>query len=325
MTGTKHDGDKPNLSMIYPPFVEGLARVLMEGEATYGRLNWQGLELTRIVAAIQRHCNDFLMGKDLDEKSGEHQAYHIAAGAMFLSWFGNNPWRANDERRWGKNHLGEAAQSMDSISALQGYVVNWADQKLGERSYDNAFNKLDEEIQELKDAGVDGRSDEMADVFIMLLDMANMAGIDISRAVHNKLTINWARNWELVGGVYSHIEPAGVVMDVDTAEGTVQIEVGSATAAVMIAEEEIDGGFVQVGATEKGDSMPEIEAVAEQGEIKRESFFPVGTKVKWAYTGDAEYTVKRVDFNPMTGRYDLTFFNEVSTVNAEERELRHVE
>lgn len=100
MTGTKHDQDKPNLALIYPPFLTDMARGLMHGEADYGPQNWRKLAMTRIIAAAKRHINAINAGEDIDPDSGIPHAALLADNAMFLHWFAKHPEAVNDDRVW---------------------------------------------------------------------------------------------------------------------------------------------------------------------------------------------------------------------------------
>ena len=83
------------------------------------------------------------------------------------------------------------------IRLLQMEVVHWADRQFPNRKWENTFNKLrDEEIQELFENPKD--PSEYADVFILLLDLANMAGLssdNLTNAIRDKLIINKNRKW----------------------------------------------------------------------------------------------------------------------------------
>lgn len=390
------DASKPDLTLLYPPFLEQVARVLEAGERKYGRLDWQSLPMSRVTAAVMRHVNAINMGEDIDSDTGCQHAACVAAGAMFLSWFhfnSNTNWAGADDRRWLPDRprgIEPNPAQYDSIKGMQRLVCNWADEALGERTYDQAFDKLDEEIEELRDSGVEGRADEMADLFIILLDMAKMANIDIGTAVMNKLEVNRKRRWEKRDGVFSHIEdtqktftfgfdigapggdktsvtfvaPDGTFTILGTitpqnwdenlkvvteaiadalkvpeavmtgAGGSVSvpitIEGGSGLADLISAGGGVGGQAVSPHATGSdgssfsSDSPPEFRKVGEvieHGSIVRQCYYPVGSDVKWAYAPKAKLRVSEVNFNPMTGRYEVKAFNETTTIVVDEQEL----
>lgn len=100
LRGTKDDGAKAPLDMIYPKFLEQLAFVLKEGEETYGVNNWRELKMSRILAAMMRHTNAINAGEWLDPKSNRPHVAHIAAGAMFLDWIAHHVKPGQDDRRF---------------------------------------------------------------------------------------------------------------------------------------------------------------------------------------------------------------------------------
>lgn len=102
MTATKNDQGKPDLSLIYPPFLEDMARGLGHGESTHGPQNWRGLAMTRIIAAAGRHLNAISAGEDIDPDTGLPHACLLADNAMFLHWFAKHLPKVNDDRRWGE-------------------------------------------------------------------------------------------------------------------------------------------------------------------------------------------------------------------------------
>lgn len=80
--GTKHDQNKPDLSMISYEFLEEVARVRMFGATKYARDNWKrGFKVTRSCAAALRHIYQFLAGETLDPESG---CLHLAHAACCL-------------------------------------------------------------------------------------------------------------------------------------------------------------------------------------------------------------------------------------------------
>lgn len=97
----------------------------------------------------------------------------------------------------------------DSISLLTQEVVAWADSAFPLRTPQSAFLKMFSEIGEVVESPT---PDEFADVFIMLLDLANMHQVDVAQAVRDKLQVNRSRTWAAGPmGAYRHQEgPAEV-------------------------------------------------------------------------------------------------------------------
>lgn len=335
MTGRKHDGNKPDMSLLWPDFLEAVSHVLAGGERDYGYLNWQKLAMSRIIAAGMRHLNAINNGEDFDSKTGMPHAAHLGANAMFLQWFAKNAAHVKDDRRWRPSSstkprwccekgeatgvqmcpecaewneamrravYGEAAENAPdkvTVDELQNEVTQWADKFLGARDYDSALTKLvDEEIPELRAAGVTGREDELADVFIIALDLASLAGVDIVKAVRNKLEINRRRTWTKRDNVFHHVPDQPLPMPffgVDMGS-----EEGDATVLLVLDRDTL------LTPVENSDLPP----VVVGGEVSRKPVYGVGTEVLVPELVDNDsgfsgiFTVVSVDFNPVTGHYE---------------------
>jgi hypothetical protein len=64
--------------------------------------------------------------------------------------------------------------------------------------------KLYSEIGEMIES--DGDPDEVADVFIMLMDYAIRKNVNIAAAVRNKMEVNEQRQWTLTPGGFKHVK-----------------------------------------------------------------------------------------------------------------------
>lgn len=92
-------------------------------------------------------------------------------------------------------HIGEVTE----------LVTDWANVTFPLRTDGSMALKLYEEIGEMLKSG--GSADEVADVFIMLLDYAKRHHVDIARAVSNKIAINYERKWVISdSGVGQHVK-----------------------------------------------------------------------------------------------------------------------
>lgn len=92
-----------------------------------------------------------------------------------------------------------------SVPALQSTVHGWANATFPGRQQAAAWLKLFEELGEVIKSPHDPL--EWGDVFIMLLDLATMNGVDVMTAVLSKLEINQRREWrQLATGVFSHVD-----------------------------------------------------------------------------------------------------------------------
>jgi hypothetical protein len=104
--GVKGDAGKPDLSLISPVWIFGVADVLTYGAKKRGAHNWRkGLAITRLCAGALRHIFQFLMGEDLDrdddcegcriadanpaepctKHSGKHHLFCASCNLMFAS------------------------------------------------------------------------------------------------------------------------------------------------------------------------------------------------------------------------------------------------
>lgn len=85
--GTKHDSDKPDLSLLPFKALEDVARVMMFGAAKYGRSNWKkGFDEHRLISAALRHLGAHTEGEAIDSESGQAHLAHAACNLLFLIW-----------------------------------------------------------------------------------------------------------------------------------------------------------------------------------------------------------------------------------------------
>lgn len=87
---TKHDTDKPMVSLVEPDFIIGVAEILTFGAKKYGINNWKQAtkqDIRRIKDSLLRHTLAYTSGILLDEESGKSHAYHAACNLMFLNYF----------------------------------------------------------------------------------------------------------------------------------------------------------------------------------------------------------------------------------------------
>lgn len=243
--GSRHNAGKPRATLIDPAFIWGMARVLMAGEDEYGKANWmRGLTYENLLDSMSRHMESIKAGEDVDSKSGEQHAYHIACNAMFIAWNIANNRSDLDDRRFGENfdvsllsgaespgglhaeqieeerlHLPEVQQPEeestapgqedggDPIVRLQHRIAAWAEKVMPNRTADDALRKLMlDELPELLHGGLQDPH-EYADVLILVLDIAYLAGIDAVDAAHRKMAINEGRGWCIKGnGLIQHVE-----------------------------------------------------------------------------------------------------------------------
>lgn len=91
-TFTKLDDSKPQLTLIEPDFINGIANVLGIGAIKYSRDNWKQAtpeDIIRFKNALLRHTLAYANGEEFDPESGYSHAYHIACNAMFIDYLIN--------------------------------------------------------------------------------------------------------------------------------------------------------------------------------------------------------------------------------------------
>lgn len=93
-----------------------------------------------------------------------------------------------------------------TLNELQREISIWANKEFPDRTPVNTFMKLITEISELIEGGFKDPL-EYADIVILVLDMAYLAGIDDpAGAVAKKMKINRQRSWgfDKISGTYNH-------------------------------------------------------------------------------------------------------------------------
>lgn len=91
------------------------------------------------------------------------------------------------------------------IRVITAKIEAWCDQVYPGRTKEQMIEKLKEEFQELTDRPLDAW--EMADIAIILFDLANHLGFDLPKLIHHKMEINNRRKWEINGqGLLKHVK-----------------------------------------------------------------------------------------------------------------------
>lgn len=99
----------------------------------------------------------------------------------------------------------------NNLSQVQAEITRWASERFPHRTDHHAIYKLMvEEIPELaihkKEKGVGTIGTELADCFILLLDLASLWNVDIAQAIWDKMRINYARQWNMdINGIMQHV------------------------------------------------------------------------------------------------------------------------
>ena len=80
--GSKYDGDKAQYGLLPPDSLKVVAEVMTAGAKKYSANNWCGLEISRVLDALERHINAFKSGEEYAEDSGQHHLAHAIANCM---------------------------------------------------------------------------------------------------------------------------------------------------------------------------------------------------------------------------------------------------
>lgn len=95
---------------------------------------------------------------------------------------------------------------------IQREITTWAAETFPDATMDDIAHKFGDEVAELFcDAGVWAEhgevADELADVAILLYQIADRCGVDLDTVVREKMETNRARTWErLDDGTWRHVE-----------------------------------------------------------------------------------------------------------------------
>jgi NTP pyrophosphatase (non-canonical NTP hydrolase) len=96
---------------------------------------------------------------------------------------------------------------MRSIASLQLEIATWADGLNPNRTPLSTIAKLLEELGEVIASEKMNDPLELADIFILALDLAHLQNVDITEAVMQKMEINRARIWTISdNGAMSHVK-----------------------------------------------------------------------------------------------------------------------
>lgn len=88
ITGTKHDGDKVDMSLLSPIAINAIAQVMTFGKKKYDAHNWRkGIQSSRLLAAALRHIFAYMGGQDKDDESGLSHLAHAGCCIQFLLEF----------------------------------------------------------------------------------------------------------------------------------------------------------------------------------------------------------------------------------------------
>ena len=88
-SGAVRDNDgKVRWDLLPYDALNSVADVLSDGAGEHGDRNWEkGFPWTSVFASLMRHMSAWLLGEDLDGKSGKPHLAHAACNILFLLAF----------------------------------------------------------------------------------------------------------------------------------------------------------------------------------------------------------------------------------------------
>ena len=98
------------------------------------------------------------------------------------------------------------------IDDVQREITRWADEQFpGRTDHQTVFKLMVHEIPELmthkKEKGIEGIGTELADCFILLMDLASMWEVNLTDAIRAKMEVNYQRTWERdAHGIMQHVK-----------------------------------------------------------------------------------------------------------------------
>jgi NTP pyrophosphatase (non-canonical NTP hydrolase) len=94
----------------------------------------------------------------------------------------------------------------NTIRGLQREIAEWADGVFPHRTIHDVLAKL--VMEEIPELLLSLKPEEFADLLVLALDGANLLGIDVQQAVHDKMAINRARTWAIdpATGLLKHVK-----------------------------------------------------------------------------------------------------------------------
>jgi hypothetical protein len=107
MTGVKYDAGKPRIDLVPPSAIIAAAQVFTYGAEKYGERKWEnGIAVSRLYAAAQRHLLAYWGGEDTDDDSGLPHIDHALVNLCMIIGLREKP--ECDDRRALKNDFSDS-------------------------------------------------------------------------------------------------------------------------------------------------------------------------------------------------------------------------
>tara|TARA_R110000772_G_scaffold268452_1_gene395574 strand:+ start:19420 stop:20226 length:807 start_codon:yes stop_codon:yes gene_type:complete len=230
VSANKDSSLKPKMHKLDGNFHAEMAFVLEMGDKKYGLEDWKhGMEWSELVDSAERHIKAMKENVFIDSESKRRHTAHVGTCMMMLDFYIQNEdeyGSLNNLGISGKHIVDGSGQSWanqdvagpidafyeapisDQLNKLQDRIFTWADSVFPQRTAEDALKKLImEEIPELLTSDKADDPLEWADVFILMLDVAKLKGIDLIAVSHEKMAINENRTWEINDktGLMNHV------------------------------------------------------------------------------------------------------------------------
>lgn len=122
--GVKFDAGKIRLDLIPPESELAQAAVYTYGAIKYDDWNWaKGMRKGRLVAALKRHTNAYLLGEELDDESGLPHTWHMHCCTGMLIGI-EERGVAEDDRQTSRMALDRVRQAFGLMKDPSGTVKN---------------------------------------------------------------------------------------------------------------------------------------------------------------------------------------------------------
>jgi hypothetical protein len=99
------------------------------------------------------------------------------------------------------------------MSETQQTISEWAEKTFGYATRERSIDRMLEEVVELKLTNINDKdafdkvSDECADIYITMCQVASVFGFSLEACVNHKMQINRGRKWKIAGdGTGQHVK-----------------------------------------------------------------------------------------------------------------------
>lgn len=184
--------------------IPGFSGMVIEDVRFENEAKWirdQGGVIIRINTPAQ------LVRQDVLNHSSESGIPAKYVSVEMTNWKGTKEKFYHDLARLHTLLTGEPVQKDEKVESIKDLITNWANEVFPDRTITNALQKMVmEEIPEY----MMNQNDkfELADIGILLYDIAYLAGIDLDEAIREKMAINKSRKWQIIPetGLMKHIK-----------------------------------------------------------------------------------------------------------------------